>query len=45
VKGKGRFDELKLVILCVDGVAFGDHVMIGAMGVDNRAIDWEKALR
>jgi hypothetical protein len=40
-----RFDELKLVVLCVDGMAFGDQVMIGAVGVDNRAIDWEKALR
>ncbi len=40
-----RFDELKLVILCVDSMAFGDQVIIGAVGVDNRAIDWEKALR
>lgn len=29
-----RFDELKLVILYVDGITFGDHVMIGAVGVD-----------
>src|SRR5215470_13193697 len=29
-----RFDELKLVIIYVDGMAFGDHVMIGAVGVD-----------
>ena len=29
-----RFDDLKLVIIYVDGMAFGDHVMIGAVGVD-----------
>ena len=29
-----RFDEQKLVIIYVDGMAFGDHVMIGAVGVD-----------
>jgi transposase-like protein len=29
-----RFDEVKLVILYIDGIAFGDHVMIGAVGVD-----------
>jgi transposase-like protein len=29
-----RFDELKLVVIYIDGMAFGDHVMIGAVGVD-----------
>jgi putative transposase len=29
-----RFDDLKLVVIYVDGMAFGDHVMIGAVGVD-----------
>ena len=29
-----RFDEVKLVILYIDGMVFGDHVMIGAVGVD-----------
>jgi putative transposase len=29
-----RFDELKLVIIYIDGIVFGDHVMIGAVGVD-----------
>src|SRR5262249_62401268 len=29
-----RFDEVKLVIVYIDGMVFGDHVMIGAVGVD-----------
>jgi hypothetical protein len=29
-----HFDELKLVIIYIDGMVFGDHVMIGAVGVD-----------
>lgn len=29
-----RFDELKLVVIYIDGMMFGDHVMIGAVGVD-----------
>ena len=29
-----RFDDVKLLILYIDGMAFGDHVMIGAVGVD-----------
>ncbi len=29
-----RLEELKLVIIYVDGMRFGDHVMIGAVGVD-----------
>lgn len=31
---KRRFDEVKLIILYIDGMTFGDHVMIGAVGVD-----------
>ena len=29
-----RFDDVKLIIIYIDGMAFGDHVMIGAIGVD-----------
>ncbi len=29
-----RFDELPLVVIYIDGMVFGDHVMIGAVGVD-----------
>jgi transposase-like protein len=29
-----RFDGVKLVVLYIDGIAFGEHVMIGAVGVD-----------
>ena len=29
-----HFDELKLVVIYIDGMVFGDHVMIGAVGVD-----------
>jgi transposase-like protein len=29
-----RFDDVKLVILYIDGMMFGDHIMIGAVGVD-----------
>lgn len=29
-----RFDEVKLIILYIDGMSFGDHMMIGAVGVD-----------
>ena len=29
-----RFDNLKLLIIYTDGVVFGDHTMIGAVGVD-----------
>ena len=28
-----HFDELKLVVIYIDGMVFGDHVMIGAVGV------------
>ena len=36
-----RFDEVKLVILYIDGMVFGDHIIIGAVGVD---IDGNKHL-
>jgi transposase-like protein len=29
-----RFDELKLLIVYIDGLIFGDYTMIGAVGVD-----------
>jgi len=30
-----RFDELKLLIVYIDGLIFGDYTMIGAVGVDS----------
>ena len=29
-----RFEELKLLIIYIDGLIFGDYTMIGAVGVD-----------
>lgn len=29
-----RFEDVNLLIIYIDGMAFGDHVMIGAVGVD-----------
>lgn len=29
-----RFDDVNLLIIYIDGMEFGDHVMIGAVGVD-----------
>ena len=29
-----RFDDVKLLIIYIDGVIFGEHTMIGAVGVD-----------
>src|SRR5687768_18434902 len=29
-----RFDAMKLVIIYIDGMQFGEHVMIGAVGVE-----------
>ena len=29
-----RFDEVQLLIIYIDGMVFGDHTMIGAIGVD-----------
>jgi transposase-like protein len=31
-----RFDGLKLLIIYIDGVVFGEHTMIGAVGVDTK---------
>jgi len=30
-----RFDELKLLVIYIDGLVFGDYTMIGAVGVDS----------
>ena len=40
-----RFDELKLVILYIDGMVFGDQVMIGAVGVDGEGHKHVLAIR
>lgn len=40
-----RFDEVKLVILYIDGMVFGDHVMIGAVGVDTEGNKHVLAIR
>ncbi len=29
-----RFDDLKLLVIYIDGLVFGDYAMIGAVGVD-----------
>lgn len=29
-----RFDEVKLLVIYIDGIVFGEHTMIGAVGVD-----------
>lgn len=29
-----RFDDLKLLVIYIDGMVFGEHTMIGAVGVD-----------
>ncbi len=31
---KRRFDEIKLLVIYIDGVIFGEHTMVGAVGVD-----------
>jgi transposase-like protein len=33
-----RFDELKLLVIYLDGLIFGDYTMIGAVGVDSEGI-------
>ena len=33
-----RFDELKLLVIYIDGLIFGDYTMIGAVGVDSEGI-------
>lgn len=40
-----RFDELKLVVIYVDGMVFGDHTMIGAVGVDTEGHKHVLAIR
>jgi transposase-like protein len=40
-----RFDEVKLVIIYIDGMVFGDHVMIGAVGVDTEGHKHVLAIR
>src|ERR1019366_3732075 len=30
-----RFDELKVLVIYIDGLLFGDYTMIGAVGVDS----------
>ncbi len=31
-----RFDEVKLLIIYLDGIQFGEHILIGAVGVDEQ---------
>jgi len=40
-----RFDEVKLLIIYIDGMQFGDHVMIGAVGVDDQGRKHVLAIR
>jgi transposase-like protein len=40
-----RFDDVKLVVIYIDGMAFGDHVMIGAVGVDAEGYKHVLAIR
>lgn len=40
-----RFDDVKLLIIYIDGMAFGEHTMIGAVGVDVRGQKHVLAIR
>jgi transposase-like protein len=40
-----RFDQVKLLIIYVDGMQFGEHVMIGAVGVDDQGHKHVLAIR
>lgn len=40
-----RFDGVNLLVIYIDGIAFGDHVMIGAVGVDADGAKHVLALR
>jgi transposase-like protein len=40
-----RFEDLKLVIIYIDGMSFGEHVMIGAVGVDTEGHKHVLAIR
>jgi hypothetical protein len=31
-----RFDDVKLLIIYIDGLVFGEYTMIGAVGVDTQ---------
>jgi putative transposase len=42
---KRRFDEVNLLIIYIDGMEFGDHVMIGAVGVDEKGNKHVLAIR
>jgi len=40
-----RFEDVKLVIIYIDGMVFGDYVMIGAVGVDTEGNKHVLAIR
>jgi putative transposase len=40
-----RFDQVKLLIIYLDGLQFGDHVLIGAVGVDEKGHKHVLAIR
>jgi putative transposase len=40
-----RFDQVKLLIIYLDGLQFGDHVLIGAVGVDEQGHKHVLAIR
>jgi putative transposase len=40
-----RFDPVKLLIIYIDGLQFGDHVLIGAVGVDEQGYKHVLAIR
>jgi len=40
-----RFDGLKLLIVYIDGIVFGDHTMMGAVGVDTEGRKHVLAIR
>lgn len=40
-----RFDDVKLLVIYIDGIQFGEHVVIGALGVDEKGHKHVLALR
>jgi transposase-like protein len=40
-----RFDLVKLLVIYIDGMQFGEHVMIGAVGVDDQGCKHVLAIR
>ena len=40
-----RLDEVKLVMIYIDGMVFGDHTMVGAIGVDAEGYKHVLAIR